>query len=81
MDDGNEHRVAVKFRFKAGLSATGTLVLVQKSYDRCTSYVTVSSVRLTQSLHRVYRGTKLLLICRVNSTALLVYSNINTCLE
>jgi len=33
MDGGNEQRVAIKFCFKAGLSATGTLVLVQKSYD------------------------------------------------
>jgi hypothetical protein len=32
MDGGNEHRVAVKFCFKAGLSATETLVLAQKSY-------------------------------------------------
>ena len=32
MDGGNEQRVAIKFCFKAGLSATETLVLVQKSY-------------------------------------------------
>jgi hypothetical protein len=32
MDDGNEQRVAIKFCFKAGLSATETLVLVQKAY-------------------------------------------------
>jgi len=32
MDGGNEHRVAIKFCFKAGLSATETLVLVQKAY-------------------------------------------------
>jgi hypothetical protein len=32
MDGGNEQRVAVKFCFKAGLSATETLVLVQKAY-------------------------------------------------
>jgi len=32
MDGGNEWRVAIKFCFKAGLSATETLVLVQKSY-------------------------------------------------
>ena len=29
---GNEQRVAIKFCFKAGLSATETLVLVQKAY-------------------------------------------------
>ena len=32
MDGGYEQRVATKFCFKAGLSATGTLVLVQKAY-------------------------------------------------
>jgi hypothetical protein len=32
MDGGSEQRVAIKFRFKAGLSATETLVLVQKAY-------------------------------------------------
>jgi histone-lysine N-methyltransferase SETMAR len=32
MDGGNEHRVAIKFSFKAGLSATETLVLVQKAH-------------------------------------------------
>jgi hypothetical protein len=32
MDDGNEQRVAKIFCFKAGLSATETLVLVQKAY-------------------------------------------------
>jgi hypothetical protein len=32
MDDGNEQRVAITFCFKAGLSATETLVLVQKVY-------------------------------------------------
>jgi hypothetical protein len=32
MDCGNEQRVVIKFRFKAGLSATETLVLVQKAY-------------------------------------------------
>jgi hypothetical protein len=32
MDDRNEQRVAIKFRFKAGLPATETLVLVQKAY-------------------------------------------------
>jgi hypothetical protein len=32
MDGGNEQRVAIKFCFKAGLSATETLVLVQKTY-------------------------------------------------
>jgi len=32
MDDGNEQRVAVKFCFKAGLSVTETLVLVQNAY-------------------------------------------------
>jgi hypothetical protein len=32
VDGGNEQRVAIKFCFKAGLSATGTLVLVQKAY-------------------------------------------------
>jgi hypothetical protein len=32
MDGGNEQRVAIKFCFKAGLSATETLVLVQKDY-------------------------------------------------
>ena len=30
MDGGNEQRVAIKFCFKAGLSATETLVLVQR---------------------------------------------------
>jgi len=32
MDGGNEQRVAVKFCFKAGLSATETLVWLQKAY-------------------------------------------------
>jgi len=32
MDGGNKQRVAAKFCFKAGLSTTGTLVLVQKAY-------------------------------------------------
>jgi hypothetical protein len=32
MDGGNEQRVAIKFCFKAVLSATETLVLVQKAY-------------------------------------------------
>jgi hypothetical protein len=32
MDDGNEQSVAIKFCFKADLSATETLVLVQKAY-------------------------------------------------
>jgi hypothetical protein len=32
MDGGNEHRDAIKFSFKTGLSATETLVLVQKAY-------------------------------------------------
>jgi len=32
MDGGNEQRVAMKFCFRAGLSATETLVLVQKAY-------------------------------------------------
>jgi len=32
MDGGDEPRVATKFCFKAGLSATETLVLVQKAY-------------------------------------------------
>jgi hypothetical protein len=32
MDGGNEQRVAIKFCFEAGLSATETLVLVQKAY-------------------------------------------------
>jgi len=32
MDGGNEQRVATKFCLKAGLSATETLVLVQKAY-------------------------------------------------
>jgi len=32
MDGGNEQRVAIKFCFKAGLSATEILVLVQKAY-------------------------------------------------
>jgi len=31
MDRGNEQRVAIKFCYKAGLSATETLVLVQKA--------------------------------------------------
>jgi len=33
MDGGNEQRVAIKFCFSAGLSATETLVLVQKIYE------------------------------------------------
>jgi len=32
MDGGNEQRAAIKFCFKAGLSATETLVFVQKAY-------------------------------------------------
>jgi PII-like signaling protein len=32
MDGGIEQRVAIKFCFKAGLSATETVVLVQKAY-------------------------------------------------
>ena len=32
MDGGNEQRVFTKFCFEAGLSATETLVLVQKTY-------------------------------------------------
>jgi hypothetical protein len=32
MDGGNEQRVAIKLCFKVGLSATETLVLVQKTY-------------------------------------------------
>jgi hypothetical protein len=32
MDGGNEQGVAIKFCFKAGLSATGTLVFVQRAY-------------------------------------------------
>jgi hypothetical protein len=32
MDGGNEQRFATQFCFKAGLSATETLVLVQKAY-------------------------------------------------
>jgi hypothetical protein len=32
MDAGNEHRVAIKFCFKAGLSVTETLVLVHRAY-------------------------------------------------
>jgi hypothetical protein len=32
MDGGNEQRVAIKFCFKVGLSATETLILVQKAY-------------------------------------------------
>jgi len=32
IDGGNEQRVAIKFSFKACLSATETLVLVQKAY-------------------------------------------------
>jgi hypothetical protein len=32
MDGGNEQRVAIKFCFKASLSVTETLVLVQKAY-------------------------------------------------
>jgi len=31
MDGGNEQRVTIKFCFKAGLSATETLVLVQEA--------------------------------------------------
>jgi hypothetical protein len=32
MDGGNEQRVAIKFCFKAGLSAKETLILVRKAY-------------------------------------------------
>ena len=32
MDGGNNQRVAIKFCFKAGLSGTETLILVQKAY-------------------------------------------------
>jgi hypothetical protein len=32
MDGGNEQRVVIKLCLKAGLSATETLVLVQKAY-------------------------------------------------
>jgi hypothetical protein len=32
MGGGNEQRLAIKFCFKAGLSATETLILVQKAY-------------------------------------------------
>jgi hypothetical protein len=32
MDGRNEQRVAIKFYFKAGLSAKETLVLVQEAY-------------------------------------------------
>jgi predicted small integral membrane protein len=32
MEGGNEQRFAIKFCFKAGLSATETLVLVQMAY-------------------------------------------------
>jgi hypothetical protein len=32
MDGGNKQRLVIKFCFKAGLSATETLVLVQKAY-------------------------------------------------
>ena len=34
MDGGNEQRVAIIFFFKAGLSTTETLVLVQKAYGK-----------------------------------------------
>ena len=34
MDGGKEQRVAIKLCFKAGLSATETLVLVQKDYGK-----------------------------------------------
>jgi hypothetical protein len=34
MDGVNEKRVAIKFCFKAGLSVTETLVLVQKAYGK-----------------------------------------------
>jgi hypothetical protein len=32
VDDGNEQRAAIKFCFTAGVSATETLVFVQKAY-------------------------------------------------
>jgi len=32
MDGGNEQRIAIRLCFKAGLSATETLVLVQQAY-------------------------------------------------
>jgi hypothetical protein len=34
MDGGNEQRIAINFCFKAGLSATETLILVQKTYGK-----------------------------------------------
>jgi hypothetical protein len=34
MDGGDEQRVAIKFCFKAGLSVTEILVLVQKAYGK-----------------------------------------------
>jgi len=34
MDGGNEERVAIKFCSKAVVSATKTLVLVQKAYGK-----------------------------------------------
>jgi hypothetical protein len=34
VDGGNEQRVAITFCFKAGLSATETLVLLQKAYGK-----------------------------------------------
>jgi hypothetical protein len=34
MNGGNEQRVAIKFCFKAGLSATETPVLVQTAYGK-----------------------------------------------
>ena len=33
MGGGNEQRLAIKFCFKAGLSATETLILLQKAYE------------------------------------------------
>jgi len=35
MDDGNGQRIVIKVCFKARLSATETLILVQKAYDMC----------------------------------------------
>jgi hypothetical protein len=32
MDEGNKHTVAMKLYFKAGLSATETLILIQMAY-------------------------------------------------
>ena len=56
MDGGNEQRVAIKFCFNAGLSATETPVLVQKAYgnevlDRSMVFMWYSRYRFCTCSH------------------------------